>query len=965
MRRAGTSGADLRHEDLSVGLSRILALLPAAFFFLPAPPIYAAFPGTNGKIAFQTASSIFDQQCVDSIRVIEPDGIGLETLISAKVEPWPSWSPDGQKIAYVVTPQQGWYQIWVADADGGGAEMVAVGKEPSWSPDGTRLVFRKPNWTLAIKDLESLDETQLTILGGEDDQHSEPSWDPSGDRIVFKRSPGIVDEELWIVSADGTGMRRLTTPASNEYDRNAEWSPDGQAIVFERETSNLGGAQLFTVDPEGGEAAQVTELEPPLRAQGPAWSPDGTTIAYLLNDSIHGGGELWMTSVGSGNGERVTTLGACVGNGPLEWQRRGSAFVVNTSDSDAGDVSAGDGECDTGADLPDGKPRCTLRAAIEESNAHAGKDVITFDAPDSILSGEGRFDVTDPVLIDGSTQPDYHRITLIGHSLFISAGGTTVRGFNIWEHQLPGITLTELGGNVIEGTWLDSMLVESGNNRIGGASHDPDVCNGSCNAIRGGEGITTCLTLRGVGAAGNLIYGNFIGLLPDGDHHPQDERQDFGIQIIEGASANVIGGPEEGRGNVISGNESVAVLVTGGDSNRIEGNRIGTEPDGTHESTNTQAAGVEISGPDNDCTNNEVGGNLISGFHARAVGISGPTARNNAVYLNLIGTAADGVSLIGNGHGIEVQQGAADNLVVGNNIAFADGALRMFAATGTLVAYNTLHNSKIGVQVLPGTVDSDISGNEIHDNEQGITVEGDLAGETAGNRISANTIHDNRSTTLSGLGIDLGADGPTWNDVGDSDSGPNDRLNFPVFSAATVVEGGGLHVAGSFDTGIGAHAYTIELFANSACDASGYGEGERFLGFIEATTDFSGRYVIDDTLPGAGVQAREIITATATDDQGSTSEFSECIQALSDATTTTTLPVQRCGDPLNPSASVAGEFDITASDALFALKAAVGSTACELCVCDVNDSGSLTASDALAILRDAVGLPIDLQCPPC
>ncbi|MBI5504634.1 MAG: PD40 domain-containing protein [Deltaproteobacteria bacterium] len=948
-----------------MGLSRILALLPAAFFILSAPPVHAAFPGTNGKIAFQTASSIFDQQCEDSIRVIEPAGTGLETLIAAHVEPWPSWSPDGQRIAYVVMPQQGWYQIWVADADGGGAEMVAVGKEPSWSRDGTRLVFRKPNWTLAIKDLDSLDETPLTILEGEYDQHSEPSWDPTGDRIVFKRSPAIVDEELWIVSADGSGMRRLTTPADNEYDRNAEWSPDGQAIVFERETSNLGGAQLFTVDPEGGEAAQVTELEPPLRAQGPAWSPDGTTIAYLLNDSVHGGGDLWMTSVGSGNGERVTTLGGCVGNGPLEWQRRGSAFVVNTSNSDAGDVSAGDGECDTGADLPGGKPACTLRAAIEESNAHAGKDVITFDALDPVLSGEGRLDVTDPVLIDGSTHPTDHRIVLLNHWLFISAGGTTIRGLAVWGYGTPAITLTELGGNVIEDTWLDSMLVESGNNRIGGSSHDPDVCNGSCNAIRGGQGIATCLTLRGVGATGNLIYGNFIGLTPNGDPHPQGERQDFGIKIIEGASANVIGGPEEGQGNVISGSDSVAVLVTGGDSNRIEGNRIGTEPDGAHEATSTQAAGVEIAGSDNDCTNNQVGGNLISGFYARAVGISGPTARNNAVYLNLIGTAADGVSLIGSGDGVEVQQGAADNLVVGNNVAFADRAVRMFAATGTLVAFNTLHDSKIGVQVLPDTVDSDISNNEIHDNEMGISVEGDLAGETVRNRISANTIHDNRSTTLSGLGIDLGADGPTSNDVGDADSGPNDRLNFPVFSAATVVAGGGLHVEGSFDTGIGARAYTIELFANSACDASGYGEGERFLGFIAATTDFSGRYVIDDTLPDADVQSREIITATATDDKGSTSEFCECIQALPGGTTTTTLPAQKCGDPINPMAPLAGVFDITASDALFALKAAVGSVTCELCVCDVNDSSNITASDALAILRDAVGLPIDLQCPPC
>jgi len=60
-----------------------------------------------------------------------------------------------------------------------------------------------------------------------------------------------------------------------------------------------------------------------------------------------------------------------------------------------------------------------------------------------------------------------------------------------------------------------------------------------------------------------------------------------------------------------------------------------------------------------------------------------------------------------------------------------------------------------------------------------------------------------------------------------------------------------------------------------------------------------------------------------------------------------------------------GALDVTAADALLALKAAVGAASCALCVCDVNDSGSVTATDALLILRTAVSLPSDLECPPC
>jgi hypothetical protein len=78
-----------------------------------------------------------------------------------------------------------------------------------------------------------------------------------------------------------------------------------------------------------------------------------------------------------------------------------------------------------------------------------------------------------------------------------------------------------------------------------------------------------------------------------------------------------------------------------------------------------------------------------------------------------------------------------------------------------------------------------------------------------------------------------------------------------------------------------------------------------------------------------------------------------------EASTTTTLAAAAlCADPT-------GDEDVTATDALFVLRAAVGGTGCEPCVCDVNDSGSLTASDSLIVLRFAVGAGDDLQCPSC
>jgi hypothetical protein len=95
----------------------------------------------------------------------------------------------------------------------------------------------------------------------------------------------------------------------------------------------------------------------------------------------------------------------------------------------------------------------------------------------------------------------------------------------------------------------------------------------------------------------------------------------------------------------------------------------------------------------------------------------------------------------------------------------------------------------------------------------------------------------------------------------------------------------------------------------------------------------------------------------------------ECPGELPNPTTTTTLPDTTtttlpsgsgaCGFPKSDGAKP------TASDALFALKAAVGAAECDLCVCDVNSSGSIAASDALGILKAAVGLEITLACPAC
>src|SRR5262249_21651547 len=151
----------------------------------------------------------------------------------------------------------------------------------------------------------------------------------------------------------------------------------------------------------------------------------------------------------------------------------------------------GDGVCA-------GPSGCTLRAAIEEANAHAGLDTIAF----GLGGGPHRIDVlsalpaiTDPVVIDGSTQPGYGGTPIAEvdgagarsevDGLVITGGGSTVRGLVINGFSGNGVTLRGGSGNVLEGNYLGpdvagtsavgnadcGLLIDgSANNRIGGTT---------------------------------------------------------------------------------------------------------------------------------------------------------------------------------------------------------------------------------------------------------------------------------------------------------------------------------------------------------------------------------------------------------------------------------------------------------------------------------------------------------------
>jgi len=137
--------------------------------------------------------------------------------------------------------------------------------------------------------------------------------------------------------------------------------------------------------------------------------------------------------------------------------------------------------------------------------------------------------------------------------------------------------------------------------------------------------------------------------------------------------------------------------------------------------------------------------------------------------------------------------------------------------------------------------------------------------------VLGNSIHDNVD-----LGIDLDPLGVTANDAGDADSGPNGLQNFPSISATSGNPG---TITGQLDSGAG--TYRIEFFKNGACDASGNGEGATYLGSVDTASNAAFSF-------DAPLSVGDVVTATATAPNGSTSEFSPCTTTTVASIATTT-----------------------------------------------------------------------------
>jgi hypothetical protein len=158
--------------------------------------------------------------------------------------------------------------------------------EPSWSPDGQWIVFEADNNVPDDQQQGSIwkvraDGSGLTHLtdgpaGGTDDR--QPNWSPAGDRILFQRhAPGSDDWNLYTMVPDGSDLRQVTIAPSSDTD--ASWSPDGRWIVYSSDYGGLPTPNIFVISATGGTPIRVTS-DATHEDGAPSWSPHGRWIAF-------------------------------------------------------------------------------------------------------------------------------------------------------------------------------------------------------------------------------------------------------------------------------------------------------------------------------------------------------------------------------------------------------------------------------------------------------------------------------------------------------------------------------------------------------------------------------------------------------------------------------------------------------------------------------------------------------------
>jgi Tol biopolymer transport system component len=251
---------------------------------------HATFLGKNGRIAFIQGPDVYSMKSngidVKQLTNLGPDNFAL----------YPAWSPDGQQIVFVEYLAPDFVgQLWLMDRNGGNQHRLLndsgfADEHPSFSPDGNYVVFSRARAPVCFdvpcqiyrvgvdgSGLKRLTEFNLQTID------RNPAYSPDGKMIAFTslHRRGILGA-VYLMNADGTNIHRLTPPEPGI--RGPDWSPDGNKIVFRTRCCNPQNEEIWVVNFNGLHLHRLTKngndyFNGPHDFY-PGWSPQGDAIVF-------------------------------------------------------------------------------------------------------------------------------------------------------------------------------------------------------------------------------------------------------------------------------------------------------------------------------------------------------------------------------------------------------------------------------------------------------------------------------------------------------------------------------------------------------------------------------------------------------------------------------------------------------------------------------------------------------------
>ncbi len=358
--------------------------------------------------------------------------------------------------------------------------------------------------------------------------------------IPFTSQPpltGSTECEVWDINDSGlvVGSARI----------NVNGIETRHAFIFDiasQTLTNIHGGHFAGSDAQGSKAVSINSWGQVVGFYTPSFSAQAGLVydpvddsTYLINDLL--AESVWKDEFGSQNIGNTALLydindnGVILGRAVVGTTKRLAIYapiqgdlVVNSEDDDD-DLVPGDGDCYTGQRNELGFDECTMRAALQEINALAGRDTVTFDIPTgspSIKPVTGLPGVTEEAVIDATTQPNSHRVEISGEllgagsGLNLTAGNTELYGLLLNKFPDYGLVMSANDSNRIESSALgtDATGTADRGNAAGGLLISNSSGNRIGDQVNFDEGVIVAFNkgpgVRVSSGDRNLIARNYI-----------------------------------------------------------------------------------------------------------------------------------------------------------------------------------------------------------------------------------------------------------------------------------------------------------------------------------------------------------------------------------------------------------------------------------------------------------------------